>query len=84
MSASRWNYDRLNAQTAFNLVADWPGYRCKTSKCNTILNGWQQVRGQAWFLRVLAQNVFVARTGSSEAVEWTETLKDNWAYVQTH
>ena len=83
MTGARWNHDRLNSQASFNLVVSWPGYRCKTPKCNILLNGLDQVRGQAWGFRELRQAAFLGRPGSNEISVYGQAVIDNWNYVST-
>lgn len=83
MTGSRWHLDRLNAQAAYNLVVSWPGARCKATQCDILLNGTDQVRGQAWGFRELMQAAFVARRGSSEHEYFTQAVSDNWTYLRT-
>ncbi|MBI5331197.1 MAG: hypothetical protein HZB71_11365 [Betaproteobacteria bacterium] len=83
LTGNRWNHDRMVAQAAFGLSNDWTGYRCKTPKCNTVLNGRDQVRAQAWNLRGILQAALFARTGSFEQTFFAATLADNWRYAAT-
>jgi hypothetical protein len=83
MTGSRWSLDRLNAQAGFNLLKAWPGTRCITPKCNTLLVLDEQVRAQAWALRELAQAGFIGRNGSFAQAYFSQTVADNWAYLQT-
>ncbi len=82
MTGDRWHLDRLLSQAAFNLVNSWPGYRCKTNKCNTVLNGDDQLRAQAWAFRELQQAAFIGPNTSPEVSYFNQTAIDNWGYVQ--
>jgi hypothetical protein len=89
MSGARWNLDRLHAQAAFTFVNIWPDARCQqtpgqtASSCDIILNGSNQVRGQAWGFRELRQAAFVARTGSYESTVFSRAVANNWAYLNS-
>ena len=83
MKAARWNYDRINAQAAYNLSNVWPDSLCVASTCDVILNGWGQVRSQAWGFREVQRAAFIAHPGTFEAGLFTQVVAHNWAYVQS-
>ena len=89
MSGARWNLDRLSAQAAFSLVNISPDARCQqptpqsTSTCDIVLNGSNQVRGQAWAFRELRQAAFIAHPGSHESAVFSQAVTNNWAYVKS-
>jgi len=83
MTGVRWHLDRLNAQAAFNLITSWTGYRCKTPQCNTLINGGDQVRAQAWGFRELKQAAFIGHTSSAEQAIFHQAVSDNWTYLKT-
>lgn len=83
MTGQRWNLDRLNAQAAANLVSVWPKIRCLTNMCATLLNGADQLRGQAWGFREIKQAAFIGPDSSEIAKYFKSVVADNWIYVQS-
>jgi len=83
MSGARWNLDRLNAQAAANLTIVWPVIRCLTGMCATLINGGDQLRGQAWGFMELKQAAFIGPSTSSQTQYFNKAVSDNWVYVHT-
>jgi len=87
MTGTRWHLDRLNAQAAFAISSDWPGYRCPpygsgcTGLRDIVLNGYDQVRAQAWSIREIQEAAFVGRPGSFELGYYTQVVANNWSYL---
>jgi hypothetical protein len=85
-TGSRWYLDRLNAEAAFDLTWDWPGYRCVPSDCTAatdlVLNGQDQVRQQAWSFREIMEASFIGKAGSWEQTYFAKVVADNWAFVK--
>jgi len=86
MTAQRWYLDRLNAEAAVSIIASWTAYRCPkpTSTCDIILNGRDQVRGQAWALREVQEAAFVGSPGSFEQRYFDQSVSDTYSFTNTY
>ncbi|TAL04118.1 MAG: hypothetical protein EPO08_02395 [Rhodospirillaceae bacterium] len=89
MTGQRWYLDRLNAQAAYSLSSDWPGYRCPTTQSGSncagpadiVLNGQDQIREQGWNIREIEEASFSGQPGSFEQSYFAQVASDNWNYI---
>jgi hypothetical protein len=88
MTGSRWYLDRLNAQAAWDMTIDWPGYRCQPwgvacSASNDwhVVNFQDQLRQQAWSTREIVEAGWVGKPGSFEGGYFPQVAANNWLWL---
>ena len=77
LTGERWLLDSLNAQAAWNVLAQSPLYRGNDEL--VVVNN--QVRGAAWALRQIDEAAWVSPNGSVDQKYFTAASNANWAWL---
>ena len=79
MTGDRYYLDQLNAQATFSVFSDWPVYR--ENGLGLVANGSDEVRAQAWSLRVIDEAAWANPTGSVEQQAFAQLADNNWSWL---
>lgn len=79
LTGRRYYLDQVNAQATFAELWTWNAYR-QDGK-GLVANGEDEVRAQAWSLRMLNEAAWSNPTASSDQVYWKKLADDNWAWL---
>ncbi len=79
LTGDRYYLDQLNAQATFSVFSDWPVYR--ENGLGLVANGSDEVRAQAWSLRVIDEAAWANPTGSVEQQAFAQLADNNWSWL---
>jgi hypothetical protein len=77
LTGERWMLDNLQAQGAWNIVAQWPLQR---EGQDLVVQG-NQVRGSAWALRQIDEAAWASPDGSVEQAYFSKVSEANWSWI---
>ncbi|WP_218037686.1 hypothetical protein, partial [Reyranella soli] len=79
LTGDRYYLDQLNAQATFALFYAWPDPR--ENGLGLVANGYDQVRQQAWSLRVIDEAAWANPAGSVEQTTFAQIANNNWSWL---
>ena len=79
MTGDRYYLDQLNAQATFAVFSDWNVLR--QNGLGLVANGSDEVRAQAWSLRVIDEAAWANPTGSAEQTYFAKLADNNWSWL---
>ena len=79
LTGDRYYLDQLNAQATFAEFTAWNVPR--ENGLGLVANGSDQVRQQAWSLRVIDEAAWANPTGSAEQTYFTKLAANNWSWL---
>jgi hypothetical protein len=79
LTGDRYYLDQLNAQATFAVLSDWNVLR--ENDLGLVANGSDQVRAQAWSLRVIDEAAWANPTGSAEQTYFAKLADNNWSWL---
>ena len=79
LTGKRYYLDQLNAQATFAEFYAWPDPR--GNGLGLVANGYDQVRQQAWSLRVIDEAAWANPTGSVEQTTFAQLANNNWSWL---
>lgn len=78
LTGERWMLDNLQAQAAWNILAQWPVSR--GGDTDLVVRG-NQVRGAAWSLRQIDEAAWASPDGSPEHTYFAAASAANWSWL---
>src|SRR5438067_312654 len=79
MTGERYYLDQLNAQATFAVFSDWNVLR--QNGLGLVANGSDEVRAQAWSLRVIDEAAWANPAGSAEHTYFAKLADNNWSWL---
>ncbi len=79
LTGDRYYLDQLNAQASWAIATAWHEPRQRGN--GIIVNDNEQVRTQAWTMRVIDEAAWANPDGSAEQAYFSEIAANNWAYL---
>ncbi|SEP50536.1 Calx-beta domain-containing protein, partial [Rhodospirillales bacterium URHD0017] len=79
MTGDRYYLDQLNAQATFAVFSDWNVLR--QNGLGLVANGSDEVRAQAWSLRVIDEAAWANPAGSVEQTYFAKLADNNWSWL---